>query len=210
MTELVLATNNANKLREIQAQLALPSVRVLSPREAGVPADFDVEETGETFTENALLKAKAFAAIAHAPVVADDSGLMVHALNGEPGVHSKRWIPGSDHDRNMHLLEKLKDQSDREAEFITVLALYLPDTDTAHFFEGRVSGKIGAEERGNAGFGYDPLFIPDGYTQTFAELGEEVKNTLSHRARAVQKLKVFLEAWQEGSDADVSTISRSY
>lgn len=208
--ELVLATNNANKLREIQAQLALSSVQVHSPLQVGVPADFDVEETGETFTENALLKAKSFSTLTKLPTVADDSGLMVTALNGEPGVHSKRWIEGSDHDRNLHLLKKLENAKDRSAVFITVLALYLPDSDQVHFFEGTVSGKIINEERGSDGFGYDPVFVPDGYDRTFAELGLDVKNRLSHRARAVQKLKTFLEGMPEGNNGrDLSTTTES-
>lgn len=197
--ELVLATNNANKLREIQAQLSMSSVRVVSAKEAGVPEDFDVDETGETFSENALLKAKAFASLTHLPTIADDSGLVVSALNGEPGVHSKRWVPGSDHDRNEHLIKLLAGLSDRSAEFVTVLALYFPDTNETHFFEGTVKGQILTEERGSDGFGYDPVFVPEGYDKSFAELGLETKNTLSHRSRAVLKLKTFIEGNQEGS-----------
>lgn len=208
--ELVLATNNPNKLREIQSQLSLSFISVVSPRAAGVPDDFDVEETGETFVENALLKAKGYSAFTDLPTVADDSGLVVNALNGEPGVHSKRWIPGSDHDRNMHLLQKLQGLSDRSAQFVTVLALYLPETQETQIFEGIVTGKIATEERGSEGFGYDPVFIPDGYTKTFAEIGLDIKNTLSHRSRAVEKLKRFFEENQEGSDVNISTPTRNH
>ncbi len=197
MLELVLATNNLNKLREIQAQLQVHGITILSAEEAGVPSSFDVEETGKTFVENAILKAKAFAAEAKRATVADDSGLMVTALDGQPGVHSKRWIPGSDEDRNDYLLEQLKSKSDRSAQFVTVLALYLPNSDQVHTFEGTVEGTIAEKAAGTEGFGYDPVFIPTGYKQTFAELGVEVKNTLSHRYRAVQKLKTFLESWQQ-------------
>lgn len=192
MTEFVLATNNANKLREIQAQLNNSQVTFLSADQAGVPSDFDVDETGLTFAENAELKARAFAAITGKPSVADDSGLVVHSLGGQPGVHSKRWITGSDHDRNLYLLDRLHNQTDRSAEFVTVLALYYPETDQVTLFEGKVAGTISTAERGDQGFGYDPVFIPAGYQQTFAELGEDVKNTLSHRFRAVEKLKEFL------------------
>lgn len=208
--ELVLATNNANKLAEIQAQLSLTSIKVLSAHDAGVPDDFDVEETGTTFAENAELKARAFSKLTGLPSIADDSGLMVSALGGEPGVHSKRWVPGTDHDRNQYLLQKVQDKSDRSAQFITVLALFFPDTEKILFFEGTVSGSIATEELGSEGFGYDPIFIPEGYDKTFAQLGIETKNTLSHRARAVQKLKTFLEGWQEGSHVDdVSTTQGS-
>jgi len=208
--ELVLATNNANKLAEIQATLALTSISVISAHDAGVPDDFDVEETGQTFSQNAELKARAFSKLTGLPAVADDSGLKVVALGGEPGVHSKRWIPGSDQDRNLHLLQKLEGTPDRSAEFVTVLALFFPDTEKIIFFEGSVTGTIALEERGTEGFGYDPIFIPEGYDKTFAQLGIETKNTLSHRARAVQKLKTFLEGWQEGSHVDdVSTTQGS-
>lgn len=193
MLEFVLATNNANKLREIQAQLQQFDVHFLSAKEAGVPDGFDVDETGKTFEENAELKARAFAQLTGKPTVADDSGLVVHALGGKPGVHSKRWIDGSDHDRNLYLLEQLKATKDRSAEFVTVLALFLPDTNEVHFFEGKVMGTISNEERGSEGFGYDPVFIPEGYSETFAELGQDVKNTLSHRFRAVEKLKTYLK-----------------
>jgi XTP/dITP diphosphohydrolase len=208
--ELVLATNNPNKLREVQSQLSLSFITVRSPHEVGVPDDFDVEETGSTFAENALLKAKAYSAFTKLPTVADDSGLVVHALDGEPGVHSKRWVPGSDHDRNVYLLEKLRDKSDRSAQFVTVLALYFPETDETHLFEGIVAGQIAPEERGQEGFGYDPVFIPDGYTHTFAEIGLEVKNTLSHRSRAVENLKRFFELNQEGSDVNISTTTGNH
>jgi len=204
--ELVLASNNANKLREIQSQLSLTSVHVITARQAGISDDFDVDETGGTFTQNALLKARAFSALTQLPTVSDDSGLVVNALNGEPGVHSKRWISGSDQDRNLHLLKKLDGLSDRSAEFITVLALYFPDVRETHFFEGTVKGRIITEERGNDGFGYDPVFVPEGYDKTFAELGIEIKNTVSHRFRAVQKLKAFVEGLQEGTHVnDLST-----
>jgi XTP/dITP diphosphohydrolase len=193
MQQLLVATNNPHKLKELELELRQLELRIFTPGEVGVPPEFDVEETGTTFAENAELKARAFAVQTGLPSLADDSGLVVEALGGEPGVHSKRWIEGSDHDRNVHLLKKLEGESDRSAHFVTVLALYLPDPNQFHFFEGSVSGKIGAEERGSQGFGYDPLFIPDGYTQSFGELDLEVKSTLSHRHRALEKLRQYLE-----------------
>lgn len=193
MQQLLVATNNPHKLKELELELRQLELRISTPSEAGVSPDFDVEETGATFAENAELKARAFAAQTRLPSLADDSGLVVDALGGEPGVHSKRRIEGSDHDRNIHLLKKLDGQADRSAKFVTVLALYLPDSDQLHFFEGSVSGKIGDGERGSEGFGYDPLFIPDGYTQSFGELALDVKSTLSHRHRALEKLRQYLE-----------------
>jgi XTP/dITP diphosphohydrolase len=192
MQKLLVATNNAHKLQELQVALNLPEFTFVSPKEVGVEESFDVDETGETFSENAELKAIAFSKKTNLPSISDDSGLIVYALNGEPGVHSKRWIEGSDHDRNQHLLKKLANVTDRSAEFITVLALHFPETGKTEFFEGRVAGTIGFAEKGTAGFGYDPLFIPNGHTQSFAELGAEVKAQLSHRHNAVEKLKVFL------------------
>jgi XTP/dITP diphosphohydrolase len=196
MMKLLLATNNANKLREIRAQLNLPSIEVVSPADVGVPADFDVEETGKSFEENAELKAKAFSTLTGLATVADDSGLMIDALNGAPGIHSKRWIEGSDQDRNLYLLKQLEGKSTRGAKFVTVLALYLPDTQKTHFFEGEVVGTISEAELGTSGFGYDPVFIPEGYDKTFGELGDDIKAQLSHRHRAIEKLKVFVEQWK--------------
>lgn len=193
MKQLLVATNNPHKLIELELELRALPLRILRPRDAGVSEDFDVDETGTTFSENAELKARAFAAQASLPTLADDSGLVVDVLHGEPGVHSKRWVEGSDHDRNVHLLKELEGERNRRAKFVTVLALYIPTLESVEFFEGYVSGHIGSEERGTEGFGYDPLFIPDGYTESFGELGLEVKSTLSHRHRALEKLREYLE-----------------
>jgi XTP/dITP diphosphohydrolase len=192
MKQLLVATNNAHKLQELQFELKKLDVKLSTPAQVGVSPEFDVEETGTTFAENAELKARAFAKETDLLSVADDSGLVVHALGGQPGVHSKRWIEGSDHDRNVHLLKQLESKSDRSAEFVTVLALYEPSTDQVIFFEGSVQGSIIDQERGAAGFGYDPVFAPEGYQETFAELGIEIKATLSHRHRAIEKLAKYL------------------
>lgn len=188
---LLLATQNAHKIAEIQAILQEVSVEVVTPRDVGLSADFDVAETGQTFAENAELKARAFAAATHLPTLADDSGLEVTALHGRPGVYSKRYVPGTDADRNQKILSEVADATDRTAAFVTVLCLYNPQTDQATFFEGRVTGQLSLEPRGTAGFGYDPIFIPSGYQQTFGELGQELKNQLSHRARALAKVKAY-------------------
>ncbi len=199
MTTLLLATNNANKLGEIRAELNFPQIEIISVADTGVPADFDIEETGQTFRENAELKAKVFSEQTGLPTVADDSGLVVSALGGAPGIHSKRWVEGSDHDRNLYLLKQLEEKTDRTAKFVTVLALYLPSSGGTQFFDGEVTGTIAQSELGMSGFGYDPIFIPEGHDQTFGQLGDQIKAQLSHRHRAVVKLKAFLEQWNTQS-----------
>ena len=189
--KLIVATQNPGKVVEIREALAGTGVEVVMPAEVGL-ADFDVEETGATFAANARLKAEAFSRQAKLPALADDSGLMVRALGGAPGVYSKRLIDGTDHDRNQHLLELMNEADDRFAEFITVLCFSDVSRNQVEYFEGRVTGRIGFEERGHDGFGYDPVFIPEGYDKTFAELGLTVKQTLSHRGRALEAFKNYL------------------
>ncbi len=191
--QLLFATLNQGKWREAQAILVLSGLELVSPARFPELAGFDVEETGTTFEENAQLKARAFGDKAQILTVSDDSGLEIAALDGQPGVYSKRFAPGSDEDRNKKILDLLAGEDNRIAQFRTVLCLYDPVTMAEHLFEGLVKGKIAWEARGEAGFGYDPVFIPDGYEQTFAELGQETKNELSHRARALRGLKVFLK-----------------
>jgi len=163
-----------------------------------IGCDVDIPETGSTFRENALQKASYVKEHYGLDCFADDSGLQVEALNGEPGVYSARYAakngyPASDDrdDDNMNLLlEKLTGKDNRKASFCTCVALiYEGET---HFFEGQVNGHIIDEKRGDGGFGYDPIFVPEGYEKTFSELGNEVKNGMSHRARAVAKLVDFL------------------
>jgi XTP/dITP diphosphohydrolase len=186
MFKLLLATQNQGKVAEMKALLFGLPVEVITP-----DSMFDVEETGTTFEENARLKAKAFSDQYHLVAVADDSGLVVDALDGRPGVYSKRY-GNSDEDRNQKLLSELKNVPDelRSARFVSVIALVGDGFDQS--FRGEVEGKIAFEVRGSGGFGYDPLFIPMGYTQTFGEVGSEVKNQLSHRSKAIQKMKDFL------------------
>lgn len=191
--KIIVATQNPGKVVEIKAALGGIDVELVMPSEVGL-TDFDVEETGETFADNARLKAEAFSRESSLPALADDSGLMVRALGGAPGVYSKRLVSGTDHDRNLRLLELMNEAQDRYAEFITVLCLFdaAKADHQAEYFEGRVTGRIGFEERGTAGFGYDPLFVPDGYDQTFAELGLAAKQELSHRGRALAEFKSYL------------------
>ena len=195
MKKIVFASNNTHKLEEIRAILG-NKYEVKSLKDIG--CEVDIPETGTTFRENALQKATYVKEHYGYDCFADDSGLQVEALNGEPGVYSARYaikngvtFQGSKDEANMDvLLCKMANETNRKACFRTSIALiYQGET---HFFDGTVEGHIIQEKRGTGGFGYDPLFIPDGYTQTFAELGNEVKNGISHRARAVAKLAEFL------------------
>lgn len=207
---IVFATNNAHKLDEIRAILG-ERIEVLSL--ADIHCDADIPETGTTLEENALQKAQYVYDHYHVSVFADDTGLEVDALGGAPGVYSARYANMADarqasHDAEANmarLLTELAGATDRRARFRTVVALILrkdvcPCGCTAvkeiHRFEGRVEGRIIDERRGGEGFGYDPIFQPDGYDRTFAELGPDVKNRISHRARAVQQLAEFLLARQ--------------
>jgi len=211
MAEILFASHNSGKLAEIKTLLAPMGVKILTSNEVGIPNDFDVDETGATFTENAELKTRAFAgqlfpaSFTDLWILADDGGLMVDALNGSPGVHSKRFISGNDHDRNREVLKRLAEITDpqkRKAHYESIFCLLKLGSPDAHFFKGEMYGQIGFEEKGAAGFGYDFIFIPDGYQNTIGELGIEIKNKLSHRAHAVQELINF---WKE----NISTISSS-
>jgi XTP/dITP diphosphohydrolase len=185
-SQLVMATHNAGKLREFRDLLAPLGIEVLSATDLNLD---EPEETGTTFTENAIIKAKAAALHTGLPALADDSGLAVHALNGDPGVYSARWA-GAHKDFNMAMqlvLNKLADHADRTAHFACVLALCWPDTHV-EIAEGRVMGTITPAPRGNGGFGYDPIFQPDGHTHTFGEMDKAAKHGISHRGNAIAAL----------------------
>lgn len=188
--KLILASNNKKKLRELGEILSDMDVELLSQREAG--CDFEVEETGTTFAENAYLKAKAVADATGLAAVADDSGLMVEALNGEPGVYSARYAPGgheaSDKEKYEYLLSKLVNVEHRAAKFVSSICCILPDGSIIRT-EGECRGEILREPAGAGGFGYDPVFMPQGYDRSMAELGTEVKNRISHRANALREFK---------------------
>ena len=188
--KLILASNNKKKLRELGEILSDMDVELLSQREAG--CDFEVEETGTTFAENAYLKAKAVADATGLAAVADDSGLMVEALNGEPGVYSARYAPGgheaSDKEKYEYLLSKLVNVEHRAAKFVSSICCILPDGSIIRT-EGECRGEILREPAGEGGFGYDPVFMPQGYDRSMAELGTEVKNRISHRANALREFK---------------------
>lgn len=190
MKQLVFATNNPHKLEEIRAILG-NRIAVLSLKDIGCNAD--IPETADTLEGNARIKARYVYDRYRLDCFADDTGLEVDALGGQPGVHTARYAYPDRQDTEANiskLLDVLKENNNRHARFRTVIALILKGEE--HLFEGSVEGKIIRERRGTAGFGYDPVFMPDGENATFAELGESVKNTLSHRARAVAKLAEFL------------------
>ena len=198
--KIVFATNNQHKLQEVRHILG-QRVEVLSLNDIG--CHDDIPETGTTLEENARQKAEYSWQNYHCDVFADDTGLEVDALGGEPGVYSARYAgEGHDSEANMaKLLQKLGDNDHRRARFRTVIALIqkkdvCPCGCTSirqeHLFEGIVEGEITHQRSGVGGFGYDPIFRPDGYEQTFSDLGEEVKNQISHRARAVKKLCDYL------------------
>lgn len=186
--KLLISSRNEHKILEIRAILGRPGLEILSA--ADVPGLPDVEEDGETFVENARKKARELARASGLWTIADDSGLEVDVLDGEPGVHSARYAGehGNDGANNAKLLKKLEGVSNRGAQFHSAIALVAPDG-REWIAEGICRGTLLTEGRGNGGFGYDPLFVPEGYDKTFAELGSEVKNRISHRARALAEAK---------------------
>lgn len=189
--ELVFATSNQNKIKELQALLP-KKIKLKSLADLQLD-HIKLEETGSTFQENALQKAKAIYLKKGLPTFAEDSGLVVNSLDGAPGIYSARYAgkEATDQDNNKKLLESLKNKADRSAYFIAVIVLY--DGQEAHCFEGRCNGYIAMEAKGNEGFGYDPIFVPENFKQSFAELGLEKKNKISHRALALEKFREFLE-----------------
>ena len=200
--KIVFATNNQHKLDEIRSILG-KDIEVVSLADIGCHED--IPETGNTLEENALMKAQYVYDHYHVNCFADDTGLEVEALNGAPGVYSARYAGGVGHDSQANmdkLLNELKDEDNRRARFRTVIALIekkdvcpcgCTSIKQIHRFEGIVNGQITRQKSGAEGFGYDPIFQPDGYDKTFAELGTEVKNHISHRARATQKLAEYLK-----------------
>ena len=191
--KIVFATNNKHKLDEIRSILG-SRFEILSLNDIGCYAD--IPETANTLEGNAIQKARYIVENFGYDCFADDTGLEVPALGGEPGVHSARYAEGTDHDAeaNMQkLLRCLADKDDRRAQFRTVICLARKE-DVADYtlFEGVVKGTIAKEKQGTEGFGYDPIFVPEGYNESFAQLGMDIKNSISHRARAVEKLARYL------------------
>ncbi|MEE2997011.1 MAG: RdgB/HAM1 family non-canonical purine NTP pyrophosphatase [Pseudomonadota bacterium] len=184
--KLVIASHNPGKVREIGELLSPWAVEVVSAGELGLP---EPEETGNTFIANAKLKADAAALKANLPALADDSGLAVYALNGEPGIYSARWGgPRKDFGAAMaRVNDEIGDNPDRRAQFVCALALTWPDAHS-EVFEGTVEGKVVWPPRGGRGFGYDPMFVADGDVGTYGEIDPEKKHSNSHRAVAFRKL----------------------
>ena len=202
--KMILASNNKHKVDEIKDILKEFDIEVLSLKEADI--DIEVEEDGTTFEENAMKKATEICKVAGLPVIADDSGLEVFALNGAPGVYSARYSGehGNYNKNNKKLLKELKNvpEEDRGARFVTVIAFVTPEGEkiTAR---GEVYGKIAFEEKGENGFGYDPLFIYPELNKTFAELSSEVKNSISHRKRALDNfIEIFKEKLNRGKGCE--------
>lgn len=195
--KLVISTGNKNKVKEIAYMLRNMNIEVISKNDIGL-GDLEVIEDGNTLEDNSILKAKALAEKVDYKyiVMADDSGLFVDKLNGEPGVYSSRYAgeEGNDEKNNRKLLEALKDIpiEERDSKFKTVIVLITENKETL-VVHGECKGTIGLTAKGNNGFGYDPLFIPEGFKETFGELGEDVKNQISHRAKALEKLKNEIE-----------------
>ncbi len=188
MQQLVFATNNQHKLEEVQAMIAgLFSLKSL----ADIGCTEDIPETADTFEGNAALKSEYLLTHFGLDCFADDSGLEVEALNNDPGVYSARYSGSRDMERNIDLLlTNLEGEKNRKARFRTVISLRLKGEH--HLFEGTVEGTITTERSGNKGFGYDPIFTPGGYSVTFADMSSEEKNSISHRAKAIQKMVSFL------------------
>lgn len=188
--KLVFATNNAHKLEEIQAILG-EKIEVLSLKD--IKCDVDIPETADTLEGNALIKAQYIYDNYGLDCFADDTGLEVEALGGAPGIYSARYAGGKGHDSEANmakLLRELDGKTNRNAQFRTAICLI--EGGEKHLFEGIVRGHIIEERKGTAGFGYDSVFVPEDYGMTFAEMGNEEKNKISHRARAVAKLCEYL------------------
>ncbi|WP_176013252.1 RdgB/HAM1 family non-canonical purine NTP pyrophosphatase [Victivallis sp. Marseille-Q1083] len=189
MAYIVAATANLHKVEEYRELLADQKVELKSL--ADYPNFPEVEEDGATFRENAAKKALSACIYCDVPAFADDSGLVVDALNGEPGIYSARYAP-TEAERIAKVLQKLAGQTNRKARFVCAIAI-AANGEVIETFEGVVEGSIIEAPRGANGFGYDPIFVPDGYTQTFAEMPAELKNKISHRAKAFARALEFVE-----------------
>ena len=194
MKQLIVATSNPGKLLEMQEYLTGLDWKLTLK-----PAELDIEETGQTFIENAIIKASKVATALHQWAIADDSGLAVDALNGTPGIYSARYA-ATDRARIDRLLEELENTSNRQAQFVCAIALARPDGSIALQTEGICRGEILTETRGSGGFGYDPIFYVPACGQTFAQMSPETKNQVSHRGIAFAKLLPQLKQLQVNGD----------
>ena len=195
MKRIIAASSNAHKIKEIQTIMSKFGMKVVSRKDAGIP-DFEIEEDGETFEENSYKKAYEIMKTCGEITVADDSGLMVDYLGGAPGVYSARFAGKEcDDSKNNEKLLKLLDGlsgEDRKAKFVSVITLVYPGGETL-VARGECPGRIIEAPTGENGFGYDPIFVPDGYDKSFGQLSEEEKNEISHRAKALEVLERLLE-----------------
>ena len=190
--EIVLATNNKHKLKEVREILSPHNIIVYGLNDLNIRPK-NVEENGETYSANALIKAKAVQELTTMPIIADDSGLEIAALNNEPGIHSARYAESlGGHDNAIkEILKRLENKDDRSARFVCDIVLLNVEKEP-RLFEGVAKGKIAKQKMGEGGFGYDPIFISDETKTCFALMGEE-KNTVSHRAKALNKLLIYLK-----------------
>lgn len=194
--QLLIATRNIGKLRELSLLLANQSFELLSLDNFPDLDGVDVDESGYSYQANAQLKATIYGEQPKVLTIAEDSGLEVTALNGFPGINSDRWLTGTYQDKNLALLAKINQLGsdvDRSARFVNVTCLYNPNEQSCQFFKGELLGSIAHQPSGTGGFGYDPIFIPIDYELSFAELGQEVKNRISARAKAIQQLTDYLQ-----------------
>lgn len=194
MRQLLIATRNKNKFLEIKRALQGLPFEFLSLNETKISQDFKVKETGKGFLENAVLKARSYGQKSGLLTLADDSGLEVEALGGRPGVHSNRYVVGSDEDRYQKLLQEMKNipEGKRKARFYCLVAIFDPQTKKLMTTKGVCQGKITQEPKGNYGFGYDPVFYLPDHQKTMAQLRPEEKLIASHRGKALQKAKRLL------------------
>lgn len=195
MADLLIATNNAGKLSELRNILGELPINLFTLSDLEIVED--IAETGNTFEENAAIKATCFARLAKMPTLADDSGLAIDCLDGRPGIFSARYAGenASDEDRIRKVLSEMKAAQTRTARFVSVTALSDADGNIIASVEGICEGTIIDEPRGASGFGYDPIFLPDGFAKTFAELDAETKNQISHRGIALSKILPFLRGF---------------
>lgn len=189
--KVILASNNKGKIKEFKEILLPYNIDLVSLKEIGF--NEEIVEDGNTFFDNALIKAKTLYDIYKLPVIADDSGLCVDALGGEPGIYSARYGGlKTDLDRLHLVLKNMEGEENRKAYFCCSLVFYISDNNY-HNFDGRVDGSITTTKEGEGGFGYDPIFIPNGYSETFGVLENEIKNKMSHRYNAIKKFVEYLE-----------------
>jgi len=190
--QFFLATQNSGKIQEYIDILKPTGWKLVLIKQLFKQVPL-INESGKTFKQNALIKAKAWLKLVNYPILAEDSGLEVVALNGQPGVKSARYHKGSDRDRCLKLLSNMKDQTDRRARFVNLICLLIDKQAKPVFFQSFLNGSIAHTARGNYGFGYDSVFIPQGLDQTLAELGPTIKNSLSARSQSINQLKQYID-----------------